>query len=63
MFFVPATEASIWGANFRGGPIFSTTSDCGTDHDLLRGDAEMVRWELRSLRPGSSCDHREIRNP
>ena len=27
MFFVPATEASVWGANFRGGPIFSTTSD------------------------------------
>jgi hypothetical protein len=26
MFFVPATEASIWGANVRGGPIFSTTS-------------------------------------
>ena len=27
MFFVPATEASNWGANGRGGPIFSTTSD------------------------------------
>jgi hypothetical protein len=27
MFFVPATEASTWGANVRGGPIFSTTSD------------------------------------
>jgi hypothetical protein len=26
MFFVPATEASNWGANVRGGPIFSTTS-------------------------------------
>jgi hypothetical protein len=26
MFFVPATEASKWGANVRGGPIFSTTS-------------------------------------
>jgi len=26
MFFVPATEASNWGANFRGGPIFATTS-------------------------------------
>jgi len=26
MFFVPATEDSKWGANFRGGPIFSTTS-------------------------------------
>ena len=27
MFFVPATEASKWGANVHGGPIFSTTSD------------------------------------
>jgi hypothetical protein len=27
MFFVPATEDSKWGANVRGGPIFSTTSD------------------------------------
>jgi hypothetical protein len=26
MFFVPSTEASTWGANVRGGPIFSTTS-------------------------------------
>jgi len=26
MFFVPPTEASNWGANGRGGPIFSTTS-------------------------------------
>jgi hypothetical protein len=27
MFFVPATEDSKWGANGRGGPIYSTTSD------------------------------------
>ena len=27
MFFVPATEASKWGANVHGGPIFATTSD------------------------------------
>jgi len=27
MFFVPTTEDSSWGANVRGGPIFSTTSD------------------------------------
>ena len=27
MFFVPATEDSKWGANMRGSPIFSTTSD------------------------------------
>ena len=27
MFFVAATEASTWGANVQGGPIFSTTSD------------------------------------
>jgi len=27
MFFVPATEASNWGANVHGGPIYSTTSD------------------------------------
>jgi hypothetical protein len=27
MFFVPTTEDSKWGANIRGGPIFSTTSD------------------------------------
>jgi hypothetical protein len=27
MFFVPAVEASKWGANVHGGPIFSTTSD------------------------------------
>ena len=27
MFFVPTTEASNWGANVRGGPVFSTTSD------------------------------------
>src|SRR5215471_7119843 len=26
MFFVPATEASNWGANVRGGPIYATTS-------------------------------------
>ena len=26
MFFVPATEASTWGANVRGGPIYATTS-------------------------------------
>src|SRR5579859_777315 len=27
MFFVPATEDSKWGANMRGSPVFSTTSD------------------------------------
>jgi hypothetical protein len=27
MFFVPTTEASKWGANVRGAPIYSTTSD------------------------------------
>ena len=27
MFFVPATDDSKWGANGRGGPIYSTTSD------------------------------------
>jgi len=27
MFFVPATDASVWGANVSGGPVFSTTSD------------------------------------
>ena len=27
MFFVPTTEASNWGANVDGGPVYSTTSD------------------------------------
>jgi hypothetical protein len=27
MLFVPATEASTWGSNVRGGPVFSATSD------------------------------------
>ena len=27
MFFVPATDASMWGANVKGGPVFSITSD------------------------------------
>ena len=27
MFYVPATRGAKWGANVRGGPIYSTTSD------------------------------------
>src|SRR5262249_31323720 len=36
---------------------------CGTDHDLLRVGAEMVRREPGALRPGTGCNYREIRNP
>lgn len=27
MFYLPATKGAAWGANVRGGPVFSTTSD------------------------------------
>jgi len=48
MFFVPATEASIWGANVRGGPIFSTTS---TVEPITTFFVVAPRWSDGSLGP------------
>ena len=48
MFFVPATEASIWGANFRGGPIFSTTS---TVEPITTFFVVTPKWSDGSLGP------------
>jgi hypothetical protein len=48
MFFVAATEASIWGANVRGGPIFSTTSDV---EPITTFFVVAPRWSDGSLGP------------
>ena len=48
MFFVPATEASNWGANGRGGPIFSTTS---TAEPITTFFVVAPRWSDGSLGP------------
>jgi len=48
MFFVPATEASTWGANVRGGPIFSTTS---TVEPITTFFVVAPRWSDGSLGP------------
>jgi len=48
MFFVPATEASNWGANVRGGPIFSTTSDV---EPITTFFVVAPRWSDGSLGP------------
>ncbi len=48
MFFVPATEASNWGANVRGGPIFSTTS---TVEPITTFFVVAPRWSDGSLGP------------
>jgi hypothetical protein len=48
MFFVPATEASTWGANVRGGPIFSTTSDV---EPITTFFVVAPRWSDGSLGP------------
>lgn len=48
MFFVPATEASNWGANGRGGPIFSTTS---TAEPITTFFVLAPRWSDGSLGP------------
>jgi hypothetical protein len=48
MFFVPATEASNWGANGRGGPIFSTTS---TVEPITTFFVVAPRWSDGSLGP------------
>jgi len=48
MFFVPATEASSWGANGRGGPIFSTTS---TVEPITTFFVVAPRWSDGSLGP------------
>ncbi|HEY6928062.1 MAG TPA: hypothetical protein VJA66_00165 [Thermoanaerobaculia bacterium] len=48
MFFVPATEGSIWGANFRGGPIFSTTS---TTEPITTFFVVTPKWSDGSLGP------------
>jgi hypothetical protein len=48
MFFVPATQASNWGANFRGGPIFSTTSDV---EPITTFFVVVPRWSDGSLGP------------
>ena len=48
MFFVPATEASNWGANFRGGPIFSTTSSV---EPITTFFVVVPRWSDGSLGP------------
>jgi hypothetical protein len=48
MFFVPATEASNWGANGRGGPIFSTTSSV---EPITTFFVVAPRWSDGSLGP------------
>ena len=48
MFFMPATEASNWGANVRGGPIFSTTS---TVEPITTFFVVAPRWSDGSLGP------------
>jgi hypothetical protein len=48
MFFVPATDASNWGANVRGGPIFSTTSDV---EPITTFFVVAPRWSDGSLGP------------
>jgi len=48
MFFVPATEASNWGANVRGGPIFSTTS---TVEPITTFFVVAPKWSDGSLGP------------
>ena len=48
MFFVPATDASNWGANVRGGPIFSTTS---TVEPITTFFVLAPRWSDGSLGP------------
>jgi hypothetical protein len=48
MFFVPATEASTWGANVRGGPIFSTTS---TVEPITTFFVVAPKWSDGSLGP------------
>ena len=48
MFFVPATEASVWGANGRGGPIFSTTSSV---EPITTFFVVAPRWSDGSLGP------------
>jgi len=48
MYFVPATEASTWGANGRGGPIFSTTSSV---EPITTFFVEVPRWSDGSLGP------------
>ncbi len=48
MFFMPATEASNWGANVRGGPIFSTTS---TVEPITTFFVVAPKWSDGSLGP------------
>ena len=48
MFFVPATDASNWGANVRGGPIFSTTS---TVEPITTFFVVAPKWSDGSLGP------------
>ncbi len=48
MFFVPATEASTWGANGRGGPIYSTTSNV---EPITTFFVVAPRWSDGSLGP------------
>jgi hypothetical protein len=48
MFFVPATEDSKWGANVRGSPIFSTTSD---EEPITTFFVVAPKWSDGSLGP------------
>jgi hypothetical protein len=48
MFFVPATEASNWGANVHGGPIFATTSSV---EPITTFFVVAPRWSDGSLGP------------
>ena len=59
MFFVPATDGSLWGANVHGGSVFSTTSDAEpvTTYFVLA-----PRWSDGTLGPyataaGKSPEH------
>jgi len=48
MFYVPATRDATWGANVRGGPIFSTTSDA---EPITTFFVVVPRWSDESLGP------------
>jgi hypothetical protein len=63
MFFVPATEDSKWGANVRGAPIFSTTSDVLPITTFFVLAPKWSDGSLGPYVPVPGCDYGETRNP